>query len=51
MIKNLDIVFGTLENAVSLSFFKDDKGDYGDKADCAEVSWRFLQAYWLADGY
>ena len=43
MIKNLDIVFGTLENAVSLSFFKDDKGNYGDKADCAEVSWRFLQ--------
>ncbi len=44
MIKNLDTVLGTLKNAVSLSFFKDEKGNYGDRAACAEVSWRFLQS-------
>ena len=44
MIMNLDTVFGTMKNAVSISIFKDDKGNYGDRADCAEVSWRFLQS-------
>ena len=42
MTKDLNVFLGTLTNAVSLNFLKDDNGNYADRADCVEVGWRLL---------